>query len=340
MDFLAACEELAANILSDDLIVSSDDDDSSSEESDRSTWQRLFGFSLDEAAEAIRDWRDDFTRPTMSQEAWLTVKDAKVAQGFNKESYEYSIFRSKRDFASRSGTTVKNEDAQYLLKLERSSGRFAEGAELLRCLSTKPNIFTGRDDDGNKTLFCLLTNSERAELLSALPKARQPPLIRISVARKALSSTSLYPTLGVDTTLPQFRPDNNMLEQDYPHSSSSSSRIGPAQSEYPVWYFFYGTLTDANILSSVIGLDEEDTIAYRQARVFRGRLSTWGGKYLGLVDAGEGSKVYGWAYQVKSQSEEDSLRVYETGKYEVVRCTMEFIDGDGSRIQGLTFRLA
>ncbi|UKZ82691.1 hypothetical protein TrVFT333_010486 [Trichoderma virens FT-333] len=334
MEFLKACEDLAASIAANDAV----DGLSHVTESDQSMWQKLFGFSLNEAADAIRDWRADLARPTMSQESWLTVKDAKVAQGFNKESYEYSIFMAKREFASKNGAIVKNEDAQYLLKLECNSGQFLESAELIRRLHTKPNILTGIDDDGNKIMFCLLTSSERAELLSALPKARQPTLIRISIAQKNLSATGLYPTLGVDTTLPQFRP-NSVLDCTSPSSSSAPSVIRPAPNEYPVWYFFYGTLTNASILSRIIGLDEEDTLEYRQACVCRGRLTTWGEKYLGLVDASEGSRVCGWAYQVKSRSEEDSLRVYETNKYEVVRCTMELMDGDGGVIQGLTFRL-
>ncbi|KAL7795533.1 hypothetical protein V8C43DRAFT_314541 [Trichoderma afarasin] len=334
MNFLAACEELAANIAASDPV----DTPSHSSNSDQSRWQKLFGFSIDEAAKSIQDWRADFTRPTMSQESWLTVKDAKVAEGFDKESYEYSIFRAKLAFRAKSGATVKDEDAQYLLKLEHEVDRCSKSADLIRYLPKKPKVFSGKDDDGNKTLFCLLTSSEKAEFLRVLPPGRPPMLIRVSIAQKNLSATSLYPTLGIDTTMPQFRPNNSVVERDCPNSSTSLSHFGPTQNEYPVWYFFYGTLTDANILSRVIGLDK-DAIEYRQACVYRGRLSTWGDKYLGLVDADEGSKVCGWAYKVKSQSEEDSLRVYETGKYEVVRCTMEFMDGDGSVIQGLTFRL-
>jgi hypothetical protein len=61
---------------------------------------------------------------------------------------------------------------------------------------------------------------------------------------------------------------------------------------------------------------------------------------LALVDADEHSKVNGWAYQVQNQDEEDSLRVYETGVYEVVRCTIESTDEPEVKVQGLTFRLA
>lgn len=342
MDFLAACENLAANVAAFDFA----DDDSHVSDSDLSIWQALFGFSSVEAVKAFRDWRADFTRPTISQEAWLLVKEAKMAEGFNKESYEYSLCKAQmaqqQSRASKINATAKDEEAKYLVKLECDSPSSMVSVELIRFLPKKPNILTGLDDDGNITQFCLLSGHQKAKFLNALSKAHpfyQPTLIRTSVASKNLSSTSLYPTLGVDTILPQFRLDNSHLESN--SSSSSLSLVRPAQDEYPVWYFFYGTLADANILSRIIGPSEEqNTIEYKHARIWRGRLSTLGEKYLALVDADEHSKVDGWAYQVKNQNEEDSLRVYETGKYEVVRCTIELMDGEGAFIHGLTFRLA
>ncbi|PNP59087.1 hypothetical protein THARTR1_01335 [Trichoderma harzianum] len=330
MDFLAACEDLAANVAAFDFV----DGPSDVSESDRSMWQALFDFSSDEAVEAIRNWRADFARPTLSQAAWLIVKEAKTAEGFNKESYEYSIFKEhearKKSRESSSGIVAANGGAQYLLKLEVE----AADTEILCRLPKKPNILTGLDGDGNTTRFCLLSGIEKSELLKDLPKTRQPTFIRVSIAQKALSSTSLCPTLGFDTTMPQFRPANSPLPPPLAR---------PGQDEYPVWYFFYGTLADADILSRIIGLGKkggETQVEYKRARIRRGKLSTWGGKYLALVDADEDSTVDGCAYQVKDQNQEDSLRVYETGKYEAVRCTMELLDGDGRFLQGLTFRLA
>lgn len=105
-------------------------------------------------------------------------------------------------------------------------------------------------------------------------------------------------------------------------------------------YFFYGTLADPTILFRIIGLDQEQSpIKYKCASVLRGRLRTLNEKYLALKDADEFSTVDGWAYQVRNQNEEDSLRVYETGVYEVVRCTIEFRNELDGKVQGLTFRL-
>lgn len=341
MDFLAACEDLAANVAVFDVA----DEDSHVSGSDLSMWQALFGFSLDEASKVIRDWRADFNRLAISQAAWLLVKEAKMAEGYNKESYEYSLWRAqmvqKRLRTSQNDLVSKDEEANYLVKLEHGPASSADLAELMRCLPKKPKILTGLDDDGNKTQFCLLSGSQKGEFLKALFKARpfyEPTLIRASVASKDLSSTSLYPTLGVDSTLPQFRLDNNPLEIN--STSDSFSLVRPAQNEYPVWYFFYGTLADPRILSRITGLDEEQNpIEYKRASVLRGRLRALNEKYLALVDADEYSKVDGWAYQVKNQNEEDSLRVYETGVYEVVRCTVKLMYEE-VMVQGLTFRLA
>lgn len=84
MDFLAACEDLAANVAAFNFVG----EDSHISNSDVSMWQSLFGFSLDEATKAIRDWRADFTRLTISQAAWRLVKEAMMSEGYNKESYE------------------------------------------------------------------------------------------------------------------------------------------------------------------------------------------------------------------------------------------------------------
>ncbi|PTB62992.1 hypothetical protein BBK36DRAFT_1087323, partial [Trichoderma citrinoviride] len=226
----------------------------------------------------------------------------------------------------------KGDESKYLVKLECDSSTSTGSVDLIRCLPKSLNILTGFDDENKPARFCLLSGSQKTEFLDVVSKAYpsyKPMLIRTSVASKELSS-SLYPTLGADTTLPQFR-NNSLCEV-----------IRPTQHEYPVWYFFYGTLADADVLSRVIGRTEDKASiekGYKRARIRRGRLSMLGDKYLALVDADEDSVFDGWAYQVKNQNEEDSLRVYETAKYEVVRCTMEVMEGQGGIIKGLTFRL-
>ncbi|KAM0479031.1 hypothetical protein ACHAPX_005010 [Trichoderma viride] len=342
MDLLAACEDLAANVAAFD--VTEDNLYAYISDDDLEMWQTLFGLSPGLAFNTIKAWRADFTRLAISEEAWLLVREAKMAEGYNKESYEFSLWRElmilKDSRTSINSLEAKDEKAKYLLQLKVDPSSMTEHLDLMRCLPKKQIILTGLDDYGNKAEFCLLNGSQKVEFLQAMSKKRpfyKPTMIRASVAAKELSSTSLYPTLGISTTFPQFRLDSDPLECG--STSDSSSFFRPAQNEYPVWYFFYGTLTDPSKLSRVIGLSKKHHVVYGRAIVRRGRLCTLDGKYLSLVDADEDSKVDGWAYQIKNQDEEDSLRVYETGVYEVVRCTIEFANETDVNVQGLTFRL-
>ena len=109
----------------------------------------------------------------------------------------------------------------------------------------------------------------------------------------------------------------------------------PAQNQYPVWYFFHGTLTDPEILAQKISLLELPVL--RQAAVKGGKIKMWGGKYKALVDGPSSAIVDGWAYEVSSEEGEEQLRYYETDQYEAVRCEIHMVDS-GEVVKGLTFR--
>lgn len=132
-------------------------------------------------------------------------------------------------------------------------------------------------------------------------------------AAKSFDHNSLYPTLGIDFTLPQHRLINN------------DSPVRPLQDEYPVWYFFYGTLADPESLSTKLGI-AEDEIELHPAQVYGGALGRWAGRYLALVDGEAQQSVAGYGYLVRSEEDEAKLRAYETNAYEVVRCRMEMED--------------
>ncbi|KAF2449884.1 hypothetical protein P171DRAFT_340349, partial [Karstenula rhodostoma CBS 690.94] len=143
------------------------------------------------------------------------------------------------------------------------------------------------------------------------------PISIVRLAEKNLSSFSMAPTLGIDATLPQYR----LATMPIPH-----------QDQYPVSYFFYGTLAVPEKLRQVLELEDEPVLS--PAEIRRGRKLRWG-KYPALVDGAEGNVVRGWTYVVETREHEDRLRSYETNKYEVVRCE---IWSGGSQIPGLTFR--
>jgi hypothetical protein len=139
------------------------------------------------------------------------------------------------------------------------------------------------------------------------------------MAAKDLSSTSAYPTLGIDTSMPQHR-----------LSAPEDPKCFPGQHEYPVWYFFHGTLADPEVLGRLLGI----VPSYRNAYVQEGMLKTWGGKYKALVD-NPGGVAYGSAFLVQDQEQEDILRCYETENYEVVRCNLII---ENEKVSALTFR--
>ncbi|KAG9194227.1 hypothetical protein G6011_04262 [Alternaria panax] len=97
----------------------------------------------------------------------------------------------------------------------------------------------------------------------------------------------------------------------------------PTRNQYPVWYFFYGTLANSSFLSELFG-SSGDVPVLTPAVIHGGKLRTWDGKYNALVDGDSpASRVDGFAYKVVSQKQEDALRMYETAKYEVVRVDIE-----------------
>ena len=104
------------------------------------------------------------------------------------------------------------------------------------------------------------------------------------------------------------------------------------QDEYPVLYFFYGSLADPAKLKALLGLEVEPLLA--MGRISNGKLMMCGG-YCALVDAGEECKVRDSVYIVQLESKEELLRYYETAMYEVVRCEIEL---GGESMWGLTFR--
>ena len=113
----------------------------------------------------------------------------------------------------------------------------------------------------------------------------KPTIARIlQKAEKNLSPHSLHHTLGVDSTLPQDRP------------FSTRTTFLSVQDQYLVWYFFYGTLSDPNILSRQLLLPEKETPGLKPARACRGMITIWASRYRALVDGPEDAYVDGFAY--------------------------------------------
>lgn len=191
------------------------------------------------------------------------------------------------------------------------------------CLNDTPILETGVGELGEARFYQTdaYSKARLTDWLSRHYSGFKPTIVRFAKAKKQLCSHTMAPALGVDYTLPQNRPDCASL---VPHLT---------QDQYPVWYFFYGTLDDPDVLKHQLSLTTGPS--FLPATVYGGQVRTWAGKYNALVDASPCSRVLGSAFLVESRQQEDALRFYQTDKYEVVRCRLHTPKGI---LDGLTFR--
>ncbi|KAF7549499.1 hypothetical protein G7046_g8333 [Stylonectria norvegica] len=280
-------------------------------------WCHLFGYNIAKATKEIEAYRTNLSQCFISDSHWDLIRDEKKAQGHDKESYAYStsLLREKHQPKERSGHLPTSE---YLFKLETPLGDIAALMKIIGTSNT-PNIFHGTDETSKPVTFCQVDSAMKWQIEKfLLGKSTQPTFVPFSLAEKDLSSFSRFPTLGIDTTLPQHRP-------------IGGQSFYPAQNDYPVWFFFYGTLKHKDILAGLVGTEP----CYVPAKTYGGKLDTWGGKYWALKDDLEGSAVQGNAVLIENKDQENALRLYETNKYEIVRCQISMA---GRTVDGLTFR--
>ncbi|KAF5599051.1 hypothetical protein FPANT_3655 [Fusarium pseudoanthophilum] len=305
-------------------------DDENIPESTIARWQKLFGYSFATAERKIREHRNDPLRFPVSDDHWSVVRDRMEAEGHDRESYEHSRSGSGRDLYQRRQMSMKEKRklraAVFLIKLEGpldSVQALIEAAGLW--CPTYTDVLAATNLSGQPCSFFKINGMDKLAIEAWLKEHPQlgfePTIIKDPYALKDLSPTSLYPTLGIDTTLPQFRP-------------GPATTPRPSQNEYPVWYFFYGTLTDASFLSKLFGPDYQ--AQYQAATIRGGTLTTWGRYYALVDDPSHNNLILGKAVLIETREQEDRLRAYETSAYEVVRCSIEI--GSDMRVDGLTFR--
>ncbi|KAI1264461.1 hypothetical protein F5Y18DRAFT_82300 [Xylariaceae sp. FL1019] len=332
MDFLAECESLASNAMSNLLHI----DDSDISPADIKRWQDVFGFTAKEAKNELIKWRSDTDRTALCERTWELVEEKSSQRGMDKEAYEYALasgrLRGVMERRSVSLAAVK-PNRNFLLKLDGVLATTAD-VQTIGSLVQKPAEYRGETEDGEQALFCIVDGAERRMIEKGLEKLEsdtRPFFVPLPFAAKELSSASLYPTLGIDSTMPQ-------------HRLTDGQRAEPAQDEFPVYYFFYGTLADRELLARLLKRKYVPRYQMIPAFVRRGRLATLGGKYMALTHDYEGEKaeaeaaVQGVMFLVESAEEEMALRHYETDLYSVARCTIEVLTGHYPHsVRGLTF---
>lgn len=351
MDAFEELEKMALNASGGGSTTASTVSEEAPSPAQVSRWQKLFGYSYSDAIDYLQEYRTDLTRSRVSDDHWDLVRVDKEAAGYDREAYEYEcqitgkagkmkLAASTKDVKATERFSSADADADadttYIFKLW---GPLCTPEEVQSAagLSDLPSLILATGD-GGENLFCRVSGTAKQAIEAWLVRNQinyKPTFIQLSEARKELSSTSLYPTLGIDSTLPQYR----MRDGD-----NGNMIYRPKQDEYPVWYFSYGTLADPGFLADLLDLPDESPLpALKPAYITNGILSTWaGGKYKALVNGPESCVVSGYAYLVQKREDEDVLRFYETGKYEVVRCRINvLVDREKEledTVQGLTFR--
>lgn len=125
-----------------------------------------------------------------------------------------------------------------MVKMEGPLGdaeRIQRGARLAKVLDVVKGI--GEEGEGR---FYVVDGDAKAAIEEWLVRERisyRPVFVHVPKARKEHLDSSVYSTLGMEATLPQYRLQHQGME------------FLTAQDEYPVWYFFYGNGTN-HVLSA------------------------------------------------------------------------------------------
>ena len=335
MDILAELECMAATATLDDQGF-----ETSQEEVAR--WQNLFKYTDSEARQHIEAQRNDYARNRISDEHWTMVRTEKESQGFSRDAYEHWISLNTNSFRflpSQQQSTIQVQSS-YLIRME---GILSTAISIQNAadLPELPQSVQGSSENFD-VMFCIISGKAKKTIEAWLRRQNstlKPTFIRLSKARKDLDSNSIYPTLSCEATLPQYRLSSNTglrFNASQKRDRSYYPFISPLQEEYPVWYFFYGSLAEAAILSQILSLPYATSPPIMTpACVSGGVIKSWGGKYKALVDGTDDNVVHGSAYQIQDRESEESLLLYETEKYEVVRC---IIKSANEEFSGLTFR--
>lgn len=204
MDLVAELERMAVSAVDDD----SAEFEPSEDEIQR--WQSLFAYSS-EAVEQIKNQKGDYSRRRVSDDHWELVKTEKEAQGFSRDAYDHGMKMGGQSAYSHEqrkhvDTPASQSNPSYLVLLEgilNTPKSIQEAANLPEPIHTVQAASETRD-----AVFCEIDGKIKQSIENWLSQQNftfRPTFIRISKAKKDLDSNSIYPTLGLESTLPQHR---------------------------------------------------------------------------------------------------------------------------------------
>lgn len=359
MDIFEELESMAVNA-ADDCDVESEPS-----EAEIQRWQTLFAYSYSEAVEQIKNQKSDYSRYRVSNDHWDLVRSQKEAQGYSRDAYEHWIkTRCQSAFASHgapkhidTSSSSSQAHSSYLILLEGILSTPKSIQDAANLSETPPTVQAASET--RAAIFCKIDGKTKQSIQSWLLQqqnpAFKPTFVRLSKAKKDLDPNSRYPTLGLESTLPQHRYssdptcDTTLSQQRSPAPSTPRTSSYPVhQDTYPIHYFFYGTLASPAFLTTLLSLPESESPPLLIPASITGGVikTTRNGKYKALINGNPTDIVQGYAYEVTTREREDALLVYETERYEVVRCGIRLMGmgmaGGGGMgmgmVQGVTFR--
>lgn len=116
-----------------------------------------------------------------------------------------------------------------------------------------------------------------------------------------------------------------VLRSAPPHYLTNIENEAFEPPEYPIYYFFYGTLTAPATLKRILDLADEPQM--RKAKVIGYAIAKWG-DYPTLIDGESGQEISGYASIVRTEEEAKKLAHYETKAYEEALCLIHFLDNE------------
>ena len=331
---------------------------------DITRWGNLFEYCHQDASWLIKKYRSNSLRLRIPDCYWSAIKKEKEAQGYDREAYEFELeYEIRFKLQVKGANEVKGSKKvkevkkvkggkrngkvndlrrglewdliwglewetrrKYMLGLGRISNSLKKAREAAG-LDKSPGTIEDqlsfiRDEATRSAILGLLRDKFFNKVTTMGLEAQRAE--GINVAAKELDRYSAYPTLGLKPTLP---------------AEDEKATFLPAQEEYPVYYFFYGTVADLLIVLRLLSTPGTERQVPKPASIMGGKLKTWGPYHVfrALVDGQNDDEVNGAAILVGSKEQEYILRMYETKKFEVVRCTI-LTDQGKQQQQGLTFR--
>ena len=180
-------------------------------------------------------------------------------------------------------------------------------------------------------------------------KNRQPFLIFLSTSLQKLHDSSRSKPFYIqdsDSTQLSGTPDgisvNRTMLKSAPADSLTNhedTSLNPPPT-FPVYYFFYGTLTDPQQLKWILDLPLEEELHLWKSQVVGYATAKWG-DYPALINGESGQVVSGYSYLVQSEEQVQKLAYYETKAYESRECWIFFMDDEApGEVEGKTFMYA